>query len=62
MLSSDHKDAKLTRLFNQLRDIWVSKLSQGDQVIRVEVLSWLCRATLDIIGIAGKPQSYLPLL
>ncbi|KAK7687003.1 hypothetical protein QCA50_009502 [Cerrena zonata] len=37
----------------ELRDIWVSNMSKSDKPMRVEVLSWLCRTTLDIIGIAG---------
>ncbi|KAF8144317.1 cytochrome P450 [Mycena galopus ATCC 62051] len=38
----------------QLRDIWTGKIAQSDnRVARVEVLSWLSKATLDIIGLAG---------
>ncbi|KAJ7698384.1 cytochrome P450 [Mycena rosella] len=37
----------------QLRDIWVAQAAQNDGVARVEVLSWLSKATLDIIGLAG---------
>ncbi|KAJ6506844.1 cytochrome P450 [Mycena sanguinolenta] len=35
----------------QLRDIWAAQASNG--TVRVEVLSWLSKATLDIIGLAG---------
>ncbi|KAF7341829.1 hypothetical protein MSAN_02038100 [Mycena sanguinolenta] len=35
----------------QLRDIWVAQATDG--TVRVEVLSWLSKATLDIIGLAG---------
>ncbi|KAJ6622026.1 cytochrome P450 [Mycena sp. CBHHK59/15] len=37
----------------QLRDIWAAQAAQGGGVARVEVLSWLSKATLDIIGLAG---------
>lgn len=42
------------RLSTQLRDIWLSKASATDQPYRVDVLAWLSRATLDIIGLAGE--------
>ncbi|KAJ7831962.1 cytochrome P450 [Mycena leptocephala] len=37
----------------QLRDIWVAQAASNGGVARVEILSWLSRATLDIIGLAG---------
>ncbi|KAJ7240130.1 cytochrome P450 [Mycena haematopus] len=38
----------------QLRDIWAAQASKSDNGVgRVEVLSWLSKATLDIIGLAG---------
>ncbi|KAF8206821.1 cytochrome P450 [Mycena galopus ATCC 62051] len=37
----------------QLRDIWAAQACKADGVARVEVLSWLSKATLDIIGLAG---------
>ncbi|KAF8206820.1 cytochrome P450 [Mycena galopus ATCC 62051] len=37
----------------QLRDIWAAQAIKSDGVARVEVLSWLSKATLDIIGLAG---------
>ncbi|KAF7373489.1 hypothetical protein MSAN_00558800 [Mycena sanguinolenta] len=38
----------------QLRDIWAAQTAKSDNgVARVEVLSWLSKATLDIIGLAG---------
>ncbi|KAF7375729.1 hypothetical protein MSAN_00462400 [Mycena sanguinolenta] len=38
----------------QLRDIWATQVAKSDTgVARVEVLSWLSKATLDIIGLAG---------
>ncbi|KAJ6488895.1 cytochrome P450 [Mycena sanguinolenta] len=38
----------------QLRDIWAAQVAKSDiGVVRVEVLSWLSKATLDIIGLAG---------
>nr|QDJ74243.1 cytochrome P450-3 [Thanatephorus cucumeris] len=38
---------------NQLRDIWTDKLHDKPAGETIEVLSWLTRATLDIIGLAG---------
>ncbi|KAJ7458543.1 cytochrome P450 [Mycena latifolia] len=38
---------------NQLRDIWVAEAAQNGGVARVDALSWLSKATLDIIGLAG---------
>ncbi|KAJ7120541.1 cytochrome P450 [Mycena crocata] len=37
----------------QLRDIWAAQAAKEGGVARVEVLSWLSKATLDIIGLAG---------
>ncbi|KAJ3573306.1 hypothetical protein NP233_g2502 [Leucocoprinus birnbaumii] len=37
----------------QLRDAWAAKLQTGDGTARVDALSWLSKATLDIIGEAG---------
>ncbi|KAK6987515.1 cytochrome P450 [Favolaschia claudopus] len=37
----------------QLRDIWAAQTAKSDGVARVEALSWLSKATLDIIGLAG---------
>ena len=37
----------------QLRDIWAAESSKQGGVGRIDVLSWLSRATLDIIGLAG---------
>ncbi|KAJ7740499.1 cytochrome P450 [Mycena olivaceomarginata] len=38
----------------QLRDIWATQIANSSfGVARVEVLSWLSKATLDIIGLAG---------
>ncbi|KAJ7670063.1 cytochrome P450 [Mycena polygramma] len=37
----------------ELRDIWAAQAANGGGVARVEVLSWLSKATLDIIGLAG---------
>ncbi|KAJ7458475.1 cytochrome P450 [Mycena latifolia] len=37
----------------QLRDIWAAQAATNGGVARVEVLSWLSKATLDIIGLAG---------
>ncbi|KAI5114648.1 hypothetical protein M0805_008456, partial [Coniferiporia weirii] len=37
----------------QLRDIWKSSFTEESDAQRIEVLSWLGRATLDVIGLAG---------
>ncbi|KAI0077563.1 cytochrome P450 [Panus rudis PR-1116 ss-1] len=48
---------ELTSVFNdksiQLRDIWIGELERAGGQKRMDVLSWLSRATLDIIGLAG---------
>lgn len=41
----------------QLRDAWVNEISKTGQPTRLDVLSWLGRATLDIIGLAGKHKT-----
>ncbi|KAF7353977.1 hypothetical protein MVEN_01084200 [Mycena venus] len=37
----------------QLKDIWATLAASNGGVARVEILSWLSKATLDIIGLAG---------
>ncbi|KDR83061.1 hypothetical protein GALMADRAFT_238857 [Galerina marginata CBS 339.88] len=37
----------------QLRDIWAAEVAKSDGKGRVEVLSWLSKMTLDVIGLAG---------
>ncbi|KAF8202807.1 cytochrome P450 [Mycena galopus ATCC 62051] len=37
----------------QLRDIWVAQVAQQGDVACIEVMSWLRRMTLDVIGQAG---------
>ncbi|KAJ7235241.1 cytochrome P450 [Mycena rebaudengoi] len=37
----------------QLRDVWLGEAVKNDGVGNVDVLSWLSKATLDIIGLAG---------
>ncbi|KAJ7607627.1 cytochrome P450 [Mycena polygramma] len=48
---------ELTQIFVdksiELRDIWAAQAANTGGVARVEVLSWLSKATLDIIGLAG---------
>jgi hypothetical protein len=40
---------------SQLRDIWNGLAAQTeDGVVKVDVLSWLSRLTLDVIGLAGN--------
>ncbi|KAJ6527801.1 hypothetical protein B0H19DRAFT_1083885 [Mycena capillaripes] len=44
----------------QLRDIWTAQAAKiNASVARVEALSWLSRATLDIVGLAGTPSAPL---
>ncbi|CUA72791.1 Bifunctional P-450/NADPH-P450 reductase [Rhizoctonia solani] len=38
---------------NQLRDIWVEMLRDNPEGETIDILPWLTRATLDIIGLAG---------
>ncbi|TDL20680.1 cytochrome P450 [Rickenella mellea] len=48
---------KLTPVFFrkaiQLRDVWKSELFKDSAPQRIEILSWLSRTTLDVIGLAG---------
>ncbi|KAJ7272844.1 cytochrome P450 [Mycena rebaudengoi] len=37
----------------QLRDMWMAQATRNGGVARVDILSWLSKATLDIIGLAG---------
>ncbi|KAJ7284064.1 cytochrome P450 [Mycena rebaudengoi] len=50
--------AELTPIFvetsMQLRDIWEGQIAQQGGIARVDVLSWLGKATLDMIGLTGK--------
>jgi hypothetical protein len=43
--------------YAQLRDIWASQAAQSGTA-RVDALSWLSKATLDMIGLAGKFRFY----
>lgn len=43
----------LSERYSKLRDIWISKISKSNKPTRIDALSWLSRATLDIIGVAG---------
>ncbi|CCO33054.1 Secologanin synthase Short=SLS [Rhizoctonia solani AG-1 IB] len=47
---------------NQLCDIWMDMLHDKPEGETIEVLSWLTRATLDIIGLAGKLTWTYPVL
>ncbi|KAJ7272933.1 cytochrome P450 [Mycena rebaudengoi] len=42
----------------QLRDIWASQIAQEGRIAPVEVMSWLNKATLDMIGLAGFGYSF----
>ncbi|KAJ7253334.1 cytochrome P450 [Mycena haematopus] len=48
---------ELTGIFVQksieLRDIWASQIARSGESSRVDALTWLSKATLDIIGLAG---------
>ncbi|KDQ07870.1 hypothetical protein BOTBODRAFT_38429 [Botryobasidium botryosum FD-172 SS1] len=37
----------------ELRDVWLDKIAKGNGVHQTDVMTWLSRATLDIIGLAG---------
>ncbi|KAJ7640464.1 cytochrome P450 [Mycena polygramma] len=42
----------------ELRDIWAGQIANAEGGARVDVLSWLSKATLDIIGLAGFNYSF----
>ncbi|KAJ7778733.1 cytochrome P450 [Mycena maculata] len=48
---------ELTGIFvekaQELRDVWALQAANAGGVVRVDILSWLSKATLDIIGLAG---------
>jgi hypothetical protein len=52
----------LTELFlekaEQLKDKWMEEINKSERAqggqVPIDALSWLSRATLDIIGLAGK--------
>jgi hypothetical protein len=37
----------------KLRDIWMSKIAADGGAARIDILSWLSKMTLDVIGLAG---------
>jgi len=37
----------------ELRDVWVREIKREEKNNRINVLSWLSRMTLDVIGLAG---------
>ncbi|OBZ67964.1 Cholesterol 24-hydroxylase [Grifola frondosa] len=39
--------------FVQLRDVWRAEIDKQGEPARIEVLSWLGKMTLDVIGLAG---------
>ncbi|KAF7359134.1 hypothetical protein MSAN_01255000 [Mycena sanguinolenta] len=55
---------ELTGIFIQksieLRDIWAAQTANSGGSSRVDALTWLSKATLDIIGLAGKSTPYPP--
>ena len=38
----------------KLRDVWATQLDQDASTARIDVLPWLSRMTLDVIGHAGS--------
>lgn len=42
-------------MFLKLRDVLLSQVpsNDSDRAVRVDIMSWLSHATLDIIGLAG---------
>lgn len=44
----------------QLRDVWMAQVGTDDKSARVDVLSWLSRMTLDVIGRSGTTSNLLP--
>ena len=52
--SSRHAPA-LTIDALQVRDAWIAELDKaGKDVVKIDILSWLGKATLDVIGLAGR--------
>ncbi|KAJ7912531.1 cytochrome P450 [Mycena leptocephala] len=53
----EHQIRELTEIFvaksAELRDIWSTQVANAGGTARIDVLSWLSKATLDIIGLAG---------
>jgi hypothetical protein len=41
------------RTLYKLRDIWAAQSANEGGTGRIDILSWLSRTTLDIIGLAG---------
>lgn len=37
----------------QLRDVWSTMTAASEDAIRIDVMPWLSRMTLDVIGLAG---------
>jgi hypothetical protein len=50
----------LIKKIYQLRDIWIEEISKGRG--QIDVLSWLSKMTLDVIGLAGLFISFVSLL
>ncbi|KAF8147753.1 cytochrome P450 [Mycena galopus ATCC 62051] len=50
---------ELTEIFveKSLRDIWAGQVANSDGAARVDILSWLSKTTLDVIGLAGRLNS-----
>lgn len=43
----------------QLRDLWTAEISKStDETTKVNIVTWLNKTTLDIIGLAGMYYSY----
>jgi hypothetical protein len=42
-------------LFPQLRDAWLGEAAENGGIGKVDAMGWLSKATLDIIGLAGRP-------
>lgn len=37
----------------QLRDVMAAEIAKNGEVVRLDVLTWISKTTLDIIGLAG---------
>jgi hypothetical protein len=46
----------------KLRDIWAAESAKQGGTGRVDVLSWLCKMTLDVIGLAGVFDSQISIV
>jgi hypothetical protein len=47
------KEPQLIFHLKKLRDIWAAESSKHGGLVRIDVLAWLNKMTLDVIGLSG---------